>query len=112
MGGGTGSGRLPIHDDIQVAAVPLKAGTHEDVVSPGEANLHREVGHQLGLGLQRRLQVQQHLFGLLPGGYQGSFPGVLPDWGVPVHTLNFSQRKPVCSHILAQLCPCLLTSDF
>lgn len=62
----------PVHDDVHVAAVPLEAGAQQDVVPPGEAHLHGEVGHHLGVGLQHGLQLQQGLLGLLsvlnPGG--------------------------------------------
>lgn len=56
----------PVHDDVHVAAVPLEAGTQQDLITSGEAHLHWEVGHHFGVGLQHGLELQQGLLGLLP----------------------------------------------
>lgn len=64
--------RSPVHDDVHVAAVPLEAGTQQDVIPAGEADLHRVVGHHLGVCLQHGLEFQQGLLGLLSALGRGS----------------------------------------
>ena len=49
------SGLSPVHNDVHVAAVPLEAGAHQDLVTSGEAHLHGVVVYHLGVGLQRGL---------------------------------------------------------